>query len=63
MTRKKKPNLQQQKTIKKEKEINDLKKKADQFRILLGKENIPPAVDIKGNIVNKTDLNNSVYSI
>jgi hypothetical protein len=63
MPPKKKPNPQQQKTIKKGKEIEDLKKKADEFRILLGGENIAPSVDIKANIANKIDLNNSLYSI
>jgi hypothetical protein len=63
MTRKKKPNLQQQKTIKKEKEIAELNRKANEFRIFLGKENIPPTMDIKANIVDKIDINNCVYSI
>jgi len=63
MTRKKKPNLQQQKTIKKEKEIAELNRKANEFRILLGKENIAPTMDIKANIVDKIDINNCVYSI
>ena len=63
MTRKKKPNLQQQKTIKKEKEIAELNRKANEFRIFLGKENIAPTMDIKANIVDKIDINNCVYSI
>lgn len=63
MPRKKKPNLQQQKTIKKEKEINALKKKADEFRIFLAKENEVPPADIKANIVDKNDIKNSLYSI
>ena len=63
MPPKKKPNLQQQKTIKKEKEINALKKKADEFRILLGRENAPPPVDIEANIIDKIDIKNSLYSI
>lgn len=62
MPRKKKPNLQQQKTIKKEREIQALKKKADEFRIFLGQENVPPT-DIKENIVDKIDLKNCLYSI
>ena len=52
MPRKKKPNLQQQKTIKKEREIQELKKKADEFRKMLNQENIPP-IGIKENIVDK----------
>jgi SMC interacting uncharacterized protein involved in chromosome segregation len=62
MPRKKKPNLQQQKTIKKEREIQELKKKADEFRQLLNKENVPPT-NIKENIMDKIDINNSLYSI
>lgn len=62
MPRKKKPSLQQQKTIKKEKEIQALKKKADEFRQFLNKENVPPT-DIKENIVDKIDLKNCLYSI
>lgn len=62
MPRKKKPNLQQQKTIKKEREIQELKKKAEEFRQLLNKENIPPT-GIKENIMDKIDINNSLYSI
>jgi len=62
MTRKKKPSLQQQKTIKKEREIQELKKKADEFRKLLNQENIPP-IGIKENIVDKIDIKNSLYSI
>jgi SMC interacting uncharacterized protein involved in chromosome segregation len=62
MPRKKKPNLQQQKTIKKERELNALKIKADEFRQLLEKENIPPT-DIKESIVDKIDLKNCLYSI
>lgn len=62
MPRKKKPNLQQQKTIKKEREIQALKKKADEFRIFLGQENVPPT-EIKENIVDKIDLKNCLYSI
>jgi hypothetical protein len=55
MPRKKKPNLQQQKTIKKERELNALKIKADEFRQLLEKE--------KESIDNKIDLKNCLYSI
>jgi SMC interacting uncharacterized protein involved in chromosome segregation len=62
MPRKKKPNLQQQKTIKKERELIALNKKADEFRQLLNKENIPP-IDIKESIVDKIDLKNCLYSI
>lgn len=62
MPRKKKPNLQQQKTIKKERELNALKIKAYEFRQLLEKENVPPT-DIKESIVDKIDLNNCLYSI
>jgi hypothetical protein len=62
MPRKKKPNLQQQKTIKKERELNALKIKAEEFRQLLEKEKQPP-VDIKESIVDKIDLKNCLYSI
>ena len=62
MPRKKKPNLQQQKTIKKERELIALKKKADEFRQLLNKENIPPT-DIKESIVDKIGLKDCLYSI
>ena len=62
MPRKKKPNLQQQKTIKKEKEISELKKKADEFRKLLNQENIAP-IGIKENTIDKIDIKNSLYSI
>jgi hypothetical protein len=55
MPRKKKPNLQQQKTIKKERELIELKKKADEFRRLLDKE--------KESIEDKIDLKNCLYSI
>ena len=57
MPRKKKPSLQQQKTIKKERELIALNKKAEEFRQLLEKEKE------KESIEDKIDLKNCLYSI
>lgn len=65
MPPKKKPNLQQQKTKKREQDLIKLNQKADLFRQSLQAQK--PVMDLGGNILpdkmNETDINHFVYSI
>lgn len=66
MPPKKKPNLQQQKTKKREQDLIKLNQKADLFRQSLQLNR--PVVDLAGNILpdkihKDTDINKCVYSI
>jgi len=61
MPPKKKPNLQQQKTKKREQDLIKLNEKAEIFRQSLQAKK--PIIDLAGNILQDTDINKCVYSI
>jgi len=65
MPPKKKPNLQQQKTKKREQDLIKLNQKADLFRQTLQAKK--PVMDLAGNILpdkmNENDIEKCVYSI
>jgi len=60
MPPKKKPNLQQQKTKKREQDLIKLNEKADAFREKLREQKCGAALD---KIAGNTDINKCVYSI